>query len=200
VATTSAIYAVSWVLKTYIENAYAMAMNRAAPTVSIRLPHEVTGGLSKQEGDGFTICLYRVSLQYSSRNSANRKDRAIAFRPSLPVDLHFLISPWAASATSQHQMLGWLLRALEDMGPLPAPIVNTWLPEPIFRDDEAVELSYESLPIADYFNLWDKLREKFPLSATYVARTVMLDSTVAIDEGPLVRTREFKFGRPPGAN
>ena len=196
-AGTQAIYGVSWALKTYIENAYANAMNQAIPTVSLKAPHEVSAGLTSQEGDGFTLCIYRISMQYSNPNLGNRKDGLRTYQPSLPLDLHFLMTPWAKGVANQHRMLGWLMRALEDMGPLPAEVINGWLPEPVFRADESVELRYEPLATADYFNLWDKFREKFPLSATYVARAVMLDSPVPIGDGKPVTTREFKLGRPP---
>lgn len=197
-AGSAAIHGVCWTLKTYIENAYAQAMKQAIPTVSLKQPHELAAGLTNQEGDGFTVCVYRISMQYSNRNLGNRKEGAQTYLPSLPLDLHILMTPWAKGIAKQHRMLGWLMRALEDMGPLPAEVINGWLPEPVFRADETVELSYEPLPTADFFNLWDKFRDKFPLSATYVARTVLLDSQIPVGEAGPVRTREFLFLRPPG--
>jgi len=75
--------------------------------------------------DGFSVFLMRVGINSNVRNTRFRRapdDRR--FRPSLPVDLHYVITPWAQDAATQHRMLGWVMRMLEDLGTLSASHLN----------------------------------------------------------------------------
>src|SRR4051812_41882566 len=69
--------------------------------------------------DGFAVLLYRVTINGSVRNLAHRRTpEGRRFRPSLPLDLHYTITPFATDAERQHRMLGWVMRALEDLSQL----------------------------------------------------------------------------------
>jgi hypothetical protein len=116
------------------------------------------------------------------------------FRPSLPVDLHYMVTPWARSAGQQHRMLGWAMRMLEDLGTLSASHLNHYIAETsTFAPTEAVDIVCDPLALNDYLTLWDRLRT-LPASASYVLRMAMLDSTVEISDGAPVRTRRFDMG------
>ena len=73
---------------------------------------------------------------------------------------------------------------------------------PAFRADEAVELMLDAPSLPDYLGLWDKFRSRWQTSLTYVARPVLLESDIVLDEGALVETRDFRHGqtdtRTPG--
>ena len=140
--------------------------------------------------DHFTVSLYKVSVSATQRPQTPRRDLlGKLFRPSRLVDLHYLITPWAKGVDKQHKMLGWVINLIEDRGTLSSALLNSQAD--IFGPLESVQLSFESMPLTDHFNLWDKLRNGFPASATCVARMVALDSTRPIDEPELVQVRKF---------
>ena len=145
----------------------------------------------KAQLDGFTLCLYRVGPNGSLRNLPPRTSHdGLRYRPSLPLDLQYLLTPWAADVEKQQRLLGWSLRQLEDHAILPAGLLNRYLKEPdVFRPSETVELVSEALSFADFTSLWDKLKPRMPTSASYVARMVLVDSDVELRDGPLVQTR-----------
>jgi len=145
--------------------------------------------------DGFTLCLYRVAINGTLRNLPPRTGPdGVRYRPSLPVDLHYLLTPWAGDVEKQQRLLGWGLRALEDNPILPPGVLNRFLREPdVFRGDERVELVAEALPLADFTGIWDKFKPRLQTSMHYVARMVLLDSDVDLREGALVHTREFQM-------
>ena len=148
--------------------------------------------------EGFSLFLYRVSVSTSVRNMTLRRDaRNRRFRPSIPVDLHYLLTPWSADGETQQRLLGWAMRYLEDLGTLGAGQLNHYVKETdTFRPEEAAEIICDPLPLADYLNVWDKLKPKMPPSMTYSLRMVCLDSEIPVEERP-VQTRDFAMGSVP---
>lgn len=143
--------------------------------------------------DGFSVYLFRTAINGAVRNlTLRRSPDGKRFRPSLPVDLHYMITPWAQDTERQLRMLGWAMRLMEDTGVLSAGHLNHYMPETdTFAAHEAVELICDPLSLADYLTLWDRLR-RLPPSATYALRMVLIDSDVTIEDGPAVQTRRFE--------
>jgi Pvc16 N-terminal domain len=112
------------------------------------------------------------------------------FRPSLPLDLYYMITPWAQDVERQHRMMGWVMRMIEDIGVFSAGHLNHYLAETdTFAPHEGLEIICDPLSLTDYLTLWDRLRPRLPASATYTLRMVCIDSDVeARDSGP-VQTR-----------
>jgi hypothetical protein len=145
--------------------------------------------------NGFSVFLYRVSVNGSIRNMTYRRSPdGRRFRPSLPLDLQYMITPWAENTERQLRMLGWVMRMLEDQGTLSASHLNHYIGETdTFAAIESVDIICDPLVLADYFTIWDRLRT-LPPSTTYVLRMVVVDSDVSVDDGPPVQIRKFDMG------
>jgi hypothetical protein len=145
--------------------------------------------------DGFSIYLYRVGINGTMRSlSQRRAPDGRRYRASLPLDLYYLVTPWARDAERQHRMLGWAMRMLEDVGVLGAGHLNHYLPEDdTFGQAEGVEIVCDPLAFSDYLTLWDRLRPRLPASATYALRMVLLDSAVPVTEDRPVQTRRLEM-------
>lgn len=148
--------------------------------------------------DGFSIYLYRVGVNGNVRNlTLRRSPDGRKFRPSLPLDLHYMITPWAQDIERQHRMLGWVMRLMEDTGMMSSGHLNHYLSEPdgkTFGSNEGIEIICDPLPLSDYLTLWDRLRPRLPASATYALRMVLIDSEVPLTDGGLVQTRIMEMG------
>jgi hypothetical protein len=147
--------------------------------------------------DGFSVYLFRVAINGTVRNRPPRRaPTGERYRPSLPLDLSYMITAWAPDVERQHRMLGWVMRMLEDTGVLSAGHLNHYLAESdTFAPEEAIELVCDPLSLSDYLTLWDRLRPRLPASATYTLRVVLLDSQVALSESAPVQTRRFDVGQ-----
>jgi hypothetical protein len=147
--------------------------------------------------DGFSIYLYRVSVNGSMRNlTLRRTPDGRRFRPSLPLDLHYMITPWAQDIERQHRMLGWVMRMMEDTSVLSAGHLNHYLPETdTFAEGEGLEMICDPLSLSDYLTLWDRLRPRLPASATYTLRVAVIDSDVPVQDQALVQSRRFDMGQ-----
>jgi hypothetical protein len=146
--------------------------------------------------EGVSLFLYRVTVNLAQRNqpTRTRPDGLRARRP-LPLDLYYMLTPWAATAERQQRLLGWAMRTLEDTPILQAGYLNHYAPEPnIFQAAETVELFYEPISVQDMVAIWDVFKPNQQLSVTYVARMVSIESERGTPEAEAVQTREFLVG------
>jgi hypothetical protein len=150
-----------------------------------------------RDGMGVSIFLYRVAANTTQRNLPPRvTNDGRRFRPSLALDLHYMLTPWAPTSDTQHRLLGWAMRVLEDTPILPAAYVNAHESQgDTFRPEETVELVYDPLSLQDLSNLWEVLEPKLQPTATYVARRIDIESSREIIDGAIVQRREFGVGR-----
>jgi hypothetical protein len=148
---------------------------------------------------GISIYLYRVGYNTARRNLPPRKrlngDR---FKSSLALDLYFLLTAWGRSPEQQWSLLAWALRAIEDTPVLPAGLLNQnagsgedGTAPVVFGDDESVELVGETLSLQDMVSVWEIAKHNQQPSVSVIARSVLIDSTVAMPEAGLVQTRGF---------
>jgi hypothetical protein len=147
--------------------------------------------------DGFSVYLYRVAVNGAMRNLTLRRTAdGRRFRPSLPLDLSYMVTPWAQDIERQHRMLGWVMRMLDDTGVLSAGHLNHYMPETdTFAPGEGLEVICDPLTLSDYLTLWDRLRPRLPASATYVLRMVTIDSEIHVPDAPPVQTRSLDIGQ-----
>jgi hypothetical protein len=146
-----------------------------------------------------SVYLYRILL------SSVRRDRGprvaldgVRYQPSIPLDLHYLVTAWSSDPTTAHQLLGWAIRVLADTPVVPTGLLNEYTAaSEIFAPDETVELVWESLSLTDLYDIWQVSSQKQAPSASFIARMVVLDSDVALDDGGLVHTRQFDYAKGP---
>jgi hypothetical protein len=114
-------------------------------------------------------------------------------RPTLPLDLHFLMTAWAGKASLQHEITGWMMRVIEDNPILPPALLNSYKPG-VFRPNEAVELTTAQLTTEDLFRIFEiMIPHDYQLSVPYIARQVSIDSALSDRAGALVQERVDEF-------
>ncbi|MEO7689834.1 MAG: DUF4255 domain-containing protein [Sphingomonas sp.] len=161
-------------------------------TVEMYQAKDIEKGLTV---DGFAILPWRVAINPQRRARAPRVDIfGRRFRPSLPLDLSFLIIPVASSTEKQLRMLGWVMRALEDAGSITAAQLNDYLTEDgIFTVEENLDLVCDPLSVVDQLSMWDRIR-RHPLFVNYLVRMVLIDSNQGLDDTGIVLERGFGVG------
>jgi Pvc16 N-terminal domain len=191
VATWRAISSVGRALLGLIEDHYPTA-ELVAP--EFKLVHPFS--FDKPQKEGFSLCLYHVGINGTLRMLPPRRDAAGGrYHPSLPLDLQLLLTPWAEDAERQMRLIGWVMRFFEDMPILPAAVLNSYAAEPdTFRPEEAVELVFDPLALADYLALWDKLKPRMQTSLTYGVRMLIIDSELEMTEARPAQTRDLRYG------
>lgn len=159
-----------------------------------RFEHYGTKELNDPMSDGVSLWLYRVTVNTVLRSRPPRMDAdGVRYKPSLPLDLHYMLVAWG-SPLKQQRLLGWCARVIEDTPILPVGLLNHYGPErDVFAPDETVELVWEPLSQQDLYDIWDVAKEHAQPAIPYVARMVLVDSLVTLDDYALVQTRDLGY-------
>lgn len=143
---------------------------------------------------GVSLFLYRVTVNNIQRRPpAKPGPHGLQRKPQLPLDLHFLLIPWAKNASLEQIILGWMMRTIETMPILPSGLLNTLTPG-VFGADETVELVVGQLSNEEMFRIWDVLPNNYQISVPYSARIVRIDADLEQPEDSPVITKELVFG------
>ncbi|HZT75349.1 MAG TPA: DUF4255 domain-containing protein [Vicinamibacterales bacterium] len=146
---------------------------------------------------GVSVLLYRIYHNSAHRTPPGRIVGGQRQRTKLPVDLHFLLTAWAKTASRQHEIAGWMMRVLEDNPTLPASLLNAYQPD-VFQDEEGVEVVLTELSTEDLFRIWETMiNHVYQLSVPYVARMVEIESRQFANIAGLARERVLD-ARPIG--
>jgi hypothetical protein len=118
-------------------------------------------------------------------------------RRPLPVRISFLLTAWAQDASTEHDLLGWAMRAIADNPVLSSGFLNAAVPG-VFTAAETVELVPMELSNNDVFLLWQVLPGSLQLSVPYIARVVRIESDLVAPQSAPVRVRELSVGTAAG--
>jgi hypothetical protein len=151
--------------------------------------------------EGVSLLLYRVFQDGTNRTPPGRLQPNGQRGPTkLPLELHFLLTAWAKTASVQHELAGWMMRTLEDNAVLSASLLNSYKPD-VFFPEETVEIALAQLSTEDLFDIWDVIiRHVYQLSVPYVARVVRIESTLANVTGAQVQGRLMDYRNAPASN
>lgn len=130
-----------------------------------------------------SIFLYRVNVNATMRASWAASSLTDG-RTRLPLDLHYLLTPWADNAEWEHQILGRAMQVLDESPILSGPLLY---PSAGWADHEALQVVVDDAALDDITRTWDSLDSDFRLSVPYVARVLRLDGRQPLPVEP-VRT------------
>ena len=128
-----------------------------------------------------SIFLYRVDFNKSMRAAWS----GVTYHdgvPHLPLDLHFLLTPWADNAESEHAILGRAMQCLDSTPILSGPLLHQsgeWAP------NEAIQLVMEEISTEAVMRTFDSLPSDYRISVPYIARIARLDGRVAAPAPPV---------------
>ena len=193
-ATTSAISATTESVIRLLRNAYNPAeFNNAQLDFQVYVANDFLTPMD----EGVSLLLYRIYHDGSPRTPPGRlQPNGQRGRAKLPLELHFLLTAWAKQATLQHEIIGWMMRTMEDNPIFDPSLLNSYKPG-VFYPEETVTVSLAQLSVEDMFSIWDvMIRHVYQLSVPYVARVVELESTLSLMQGEPIQQRNLNFRGP----
>ncbi|MDH3755304.1 MAG: DUF4255 domain-containing protein [Acidimicrobiia bacterium] len=124
-----------------------------------------------------SIFCYRVDVNRTMRapwSAVAAHDATI----HLPLDIHFLLTPWDSDPEAELRILGATMQCLEQQPILAGPQLH-----PLGRWDqrETIQLVNEDLVTEDVLRTFDTLPSDFRLSVSYVAKIARIDAPDEID-------------------
>lgn len=132
---------------------------------------------------GLSILLYRVDFNKTMRAAWSAVGQ-VDGRGHLPLDLHYLLTPWADNAEHQQMIIGRAMQVLERNAILSGPLLYApGLPAtPVYADEpqatatDNVQLVLEEVSTEALMRTFDSLPGDYRLSVPYVARVVRIDT------------------------
>lgn len=132
------------------------------------------------DGNRVGLCLYRAAPNTQVRPSRTEGPRR---PPSLPLDLHFLVVPWSASAQDEQVLLAWTMRQLALR---PVLDVSSLTAEAGWAADETIEIVPADLSTGELLQLWSALGVPYRLCAPYISRLVRIEADPFADPAPVL--------------
>jgi hypothetical protein len=132
---------------------------------------------------GLSILLYRVDFNKTMRAAWSAVGQ-VDGRGHLPLDLHYLLTPWADNAEHQHMIIGRAMQVLERRAMLSGPLLYepalpptaVYADEPTASATDNVQLVLEEVSTEALMRTFDSLPGDYRLSVPYVARVVRIDT------------------------
>jgi hypothetical protein len=159
-----------------------------AARIMVATPDEFSG-LEDPPQPTVTVFLYRTTVVPSVRNAPKRlRADGRVMRQALPLELSYLITPWARQTRDELLIAGRILQVLHDRAELGATdlVGASWEPT------DTVQICFESLPLEDHYRIWDANTVSYRLSLTYTARVIHIAATDPIG-GPPVISADFEM-------
>jgi hypothetical protein len=125
--------------------------------------------------NALTIFIYRVDFNKAMRaawSGVGSRDG----RVHLPLDLHFLITPWSDNAMNELRILGRAMECLEHTPILSGPLLGgagDWAP------NESLQLVLEDVSTEAVMRMFDSLPGHYKLSVPYIGRVLRVDGRLA---------------------
>lgn len=170
-----AIHSVGNSMVTFLRNSYPQEIDGSPmPTCAFELVSSGQLAGDTEEITRITLYLYRITVDEHSRQA--RRSGAPSGAPApLHLDLHYLLSAWAANPLDEQVAMAWAMRALHRSPVLDLSVLSE---DGGWRRDESVHVLPAELSTEDVMRIWDALEPPYRLSASYVARVVRLDPDV----------------------
>lgn len=128
-----------------------------------------------------SLFLYRIDLNRNVRagwSAVGHQDGHI----HLPLDLHFLLTPWAGNAEFEYRLLGQAMTCLERMPILSGPLLY---PTAGWQPHETLQLCIPEITTEDLMRTFDSLPVNYKLSIPYLARVLRVDAHDTDTDSPV---------------
>lgn len=184
-ASIHSIHSVGSSIMQFLRNAYPQEMREAHPC-DFRV---ISSGELAEETDEFnttvSLYLYRVIINEHTRNAVHARERSDSLIP-LSVDLHFIISIWADSASAEHSICAWVMSQLHQHPIMDASSLSE---EGGWSLDDVVHIIPAELSNEDLMRIWDAIAPYYRLSVSYIARVIRIDNADSESGAPVIATR-----------
>ena len=119
-----------------------------------------------------SIFLYRIDFNKTMRAAWSAVGHGDGLG-HLPLDLHYMLTPWATDPEIEHRIIGRAIQCLETTPILSGPLLT---PAGDWAPNEGVQVVLEDTPTEWVMRTFDSLPTDFKLSVPYLARITRIDS------------------------
>ncbi len=133
-----------------------------------------------------TLHLFRVGQDRNMHTASDPRFPGDPRARPLSLELHYLLTAWAADARDEHTLMAWTMLELEKAGFLDAALLR---PRRHWQAEETVQLQLSEMGHEDMMRIWEALQPDYRLSVTYIARPVRIETGRQRASTPVIATR-----------
>ena len=192
-ANVRAIHSVGTSIVTFLRNTYPVTLD-GQPMPGCTFELMSCGQLASTIGEDTRIglLLYRVTMNEHARQTRPTAPMRGRTPPGLlSLDLHYLLTAWAANALDEQVALAWAMRQLHLSPVLDASSLS---PEAGWSREEVIQLVPAELGTEEMMRIWDALDPAYRLSVSYVARVLHIEPDEDHETFPAVVATRQVFG------
>lgn len=119
-----------------------------------------------------SIFLYRIDFNKTMRSAWSAVGNGDGLG-HLPLDLHYMLTPWASDPEIEHRIIGRAIQCLETTPILSGPLLT---PAGDWAPNEGLQVVLEDTPTEWVMRTFDSLPTDFKLSVPYLVRITRIDS------------------------
>jgi hypothetical protein len=173
----TAVLGVSKTLKKLLDDHIAASTEPELPKLTVNLgsPKDVHGTSTSggHPKNAVSLWLYRVQRNPDLLNEPRERANGNALlRASMPIDLHYLVTPIYDTPEGEQALIGKILQVLNDH----AVLRGSDLQLPLEPQGDELRLTLETLTVEDLTRIWNSLEEPYQLSLSYVVQLVRIAS------------------------
>lgn len=131
--------------------------------------------------DTVSLFLHRITINNHLRNT-----RAGAAIGPLHLDLHLLLTVWAADAEDEHTLLAWAMRELHQHAFMDRSSLSE---DADWAIDEQINIAPAELSPEEMARIWEAAHRGYRLSYPFIARVVRIGVDRTPDAAPVVASR-----------
>ena len=190
-ANVFAVHSVGSSIATFLRNTYPQQIaGRDMPACGFELisSGQLAGDIN--ESTHITLYLYRTTVNEHSHQTRRAAAPTDSFVP-IGLNLHYLLTAWAANPLDEQVTLAWAIRQLHQCPVLDASSLS---PEAGWGSDEVIQIIPAELTTEDVMRIWDALDPAYRISVSYVARLVRLDPDQDTEQFRPVVAGRYAYG------
>lgn len=140
-----------------------------------------------------TFYLFRLGIDRNLRATGDQKTPRDPKSRPLSLELHYLVTAWAADSGDEQTLLSWTMLELHRTSLLDRAQL---MPQALWEPTESVQIVPSEMTHENMMRIWDALKPGYRLSVSYVARTVRIETGQREDARPVIAAR-YDFKRHP---
>lgn len=146
---------------------------------------------ARDSANRLSIWLYQITENEFLKNQppARTNGHTTIHEMPLALNLHYLITPFAATSEADHRLLGLTMQTLYDNAVLP-------IRDPVEDISEDLRLILCRASLEELTRIWEALREPYRLSVCYMVRVTRVDARRMAERARVVESNT-DFGPVP---
>lgn len=136
-------------------------------------------------GNLVTLYLFRMAIDRNLRSTADHKTPKDPKSRPLSLELHYLLTAWGDEAVHEQTILSWAMLELHRTSLLDR---SALVPAALWEPDETVQILPSEMSHENMMRIWDAVKPGYRLSASYIARTIRIETGLRESARPVIAT------------